>query len=456
MEEDRGESYQMKKFLFTTFTALFAWMALADVTVTNLAVAQRPGTKLMDITYDVSSTTTNHVWVTLTVNNGAAAVNATNLTGSVGESVPIGTGRAMVWNMGTDWNTNAATLTFSVWAYDGVPACPVAKTGQTTSYREGDDGDLEPGVAWPTPRFTDLGDGTVKDNLTGLEWVQAPHSLSENAGRTNWDSAVDFCNNLVYAGHSDWRLPSVKELESLVNYGNYNLALPAGHPFTDVQGGYWSGTSDASATEGIWTNLAWFVSMFDGYVECYFKKDALGIFFCVWPVRGGQVDTPATVPNTGQTTSYRTGDDGDLETGVAWPDPRFTDLTAGTVKDNLTGLEWVQAPHSLSGNAGSTNWDSAIDFCNNLAYAGHSDWRLPSRKELMSLVDYGRGYPALPTGHPFAGVHSGLEDSYYWSGTSYAAESADHAWFVAMYYGGVLYYYSKIDYCYVWPVRGGQ
>ncbi len=159
-------------------------------------------------------------------------------------------------------------------------------------------------------------------------------------------------------------------------------------------------------------------------------------------------EPPSPVPKTGQTTSYRSGDDGDLETGVAWPNPRFTDLSDGTVKDNLTGLEWVKAPHSLSGNSGRMKWISAIDFCNNLVYAGHSDWRLPSRKELMSLVDYGRC--GLPAGHPFAGV----QYSHYWSGTSYAYYT-DRAWYVYMGYGNVDYYYKTRDY-YVWPVRGGQ
>ncbi len=48
----------------------------------------------------------------------------------------------------------------------------VPRTGQTISYAAGDDGDLQKEVAWPKPRFTDLGDGTVTDNLTGLIWTK--------------------------------------------------------------------------------------------------------------------------------------------------------------------------------------------------------------------------------------------------------------------------------------------
>jgi hypothetical protein len=416
-----------------------------SVIVTNLAVAQRPGTKLVDITYDVSSTMTNAVTTSLTVQNVTNTVVATNLTGHVGAGVPVGTNRTLVWNMATDWSGNVADLSFTVLVYELAP-CSVAKTGQTASYYSGDDGNLEPGVAWPNPRFTDLGDGTIKDNLTGLEWVQAPHSLAGNSSFMYWNSAVDLCNNLVHAGHSDWRLPSVKELESLLNYGTYSPALPAGHPFVGVKNSdYWSGSSSRADS----TSYAWQVNANYGAVDYVLKSGGMSY---VLPVRGGQsAESASPVPKTGQTTSYRAGDDGDLEPGVTWPNPRFKVLTNGTdqtVIDSLTGLEWVQAPHVLAGNLNPTNWSAAIDRCNILDYAGHSDWRLPSRKELMSLVDYGQSSPALPAGHPFAGVQN-LD---YWSGTTYPYMNAIYAWFVGMRFGPVVNRHKTETY-YVWPVR---
>jgi hypothetical protein len=174
------------------------------------------------------------------------------------------------------------TLTLLCAAVFAATNAPVPKTGQTVSRRTGDDGDLETGVVWPNPRFADLSDGTVKDNLTGLEWVKAPHALSGNTGTWVWSSAIDFCNNLLYAGHSDWRLPSIKELESLVNCGTYNPALPAGHPFAGVRSNlYWSGTSFAYNTGN-----AWVVYMYDGYVN--FNAKSYPNYYSVWPVRGGQ------------------------------------------------------------------------------------------------------------------------------------------------------------------------
>ena len=162
---------------------------------------------------------------------------------------------------------------------------------------------------------------------------------------------------------------------------------------------------------------------------------------------------PGEVPKTGQASGFTAGDDGDLQRGVAWPDPRFTDNSNGTVTDNLTGLMWVKAPHSLSGNSDAMNWHNAIDFCNNLTHAGHSDWRLPNVRELQSLIDYGRSlHVSLPWEHPFIGVQS--DD--YWSSSSHPEETTMYAWVVHLSIGGVHSGFKSFPDAYVWPVRGGQ
>jgi len=126
---------------------------------------------------------------------------------------------------------------------------PVAKTGQTTSYAAGDDGDLQAGVALTAPRFIDNSDGTVTDNLTGLIWMKNAGSI----GVSIWGNAVQSCSALAngsyglsdgsYAG--DWRLPNVRELYSLVDLGHFNYALPDGHLFINVMSNYWSSTTYA-------------------------------------------------------------------------------------------------------------------------------------------------------------------------------------------------------------------
>ena len=180
------------------------------------------------------------------------------------------------------------------------------------------------------------------------------------------------------------------------------------------------------------------------------KKD-VAIFGVTGTFEGGGDTYNAALPKTGQTTSFRPGDDGDLEKGMAPPSPRFTDLVNGTVTDNLTGLMWVKAPLSLSGNSGTMPWNSAIDFCNGLTHSGHSDWRLPNVRELQSLLDYGRIFPALPAGHPFTDVRT----DYDWSTSTSAGSILTVAWYVELNVGSV-YYDSKTNACYVWPVRAGQ
>jgi hypothetical protein len=164
---------------------------------------------------------------------------------------------------------------------------------------------------------------------------------------------------------------------------------------------------------------------------------------------------PAPVAKTGQTSSYATGDDGDLEKGVSWPVPRFTDNVDGTVTDNLTGLIWTKNANC----DGKKTWSDALNYCNTLADgtcgladgAVAGDWRLANRFELESLLDIENSFPALPTGHPFTNVETG---DWYWSSTTYAM-STNNAWYVYFAHG-IVYFYYKDSAVYSWCVRGGQ
>lgn len=118
----------------------------------------------------------------------------------------------------------------------------------------------------------------------------------------------------------------------------------------------------------------------------------------------------------------------------------FTDNGDGTMTDKQTGLEWVKEPHSLPGNSGEMDWDRAVEFCTNLVYAGHSDWRLPDKDVLVAQCRL-KAY--------FVGVR---QSELYWSGTTYSPSTA---WRVST-GSGCEYNYSKASYNYVWPMRGGQ
>lgn len=201
---------------------------------------------------------------------------------------------------------------------DALGLALVPRTGQTTCY-DGDgnlttcgtgiglaqDGDLQLGVNWPNPRFTKNGDGTVTDNLTGLIWLE---NANCSPGTLIWENALAFANSLFDGsvahnagdcGLSDlsaagaWRLPNLRELQSLVHYGVIDPSVPntagtgkwvAGDPFSGVQlSSYWSSTTGADFAGS--ADTAWRVSMASGSV---FNSSKTSFWESVWPVRGGQ------------------------------------------------------------------------------------------------------------------------------------------------------------------------
>ncbi len=179
----------------------------------------------------------------------------------------------------------------------------------------------------------------------------------------------------------------------------------------------------------------------------------------------GKSGPPAPVAKTGQTESYATGDDGDLEKGTGMASGRFVDNNNGTVTDKQTGLIWLKdgaCVQFYSGDATGANyrpWATAVDSANQLAngYCGLSDgsaagdWRLPNVNELLSLIDRASSAPAFPTGCPLAGT---TVSSWYWSSTT-LANNTDYAWLVEFGYGDDTYTYKSYGY-YMRAVRGGQ
>jgi hypothetical protein len=193
----------------------------------------------------------------------------------------------------------------------------------------------------------------------------------------------------------------------------------------------------------------------------------------------------AAVQMTGQTACYDTagnprdcpgtGEDGEHQQGIPWPNPRFTimycdaslpcsnqefdcdaDPDTDVVTDNLTGLMWTRDANMF----GVRTWQEALDDCNGLNFAGYDDWRLPNIFELESLRNMRYWQPALSNtagtgqwtlGDPFTKL---IPDGYYWSSTSYAAYPGI-AWLVLI-VDGIVDGIDKRSLNYVWPVRGGQ
>lgn len=337
----------------------------------------------------------------------------------------------------------------------------------------GQDGEIRAGVTWPNPRFVDNGDGTLTDKLTGLMWLKDANCFGSQSWFTSLEIIADLnihsssYNCIDYtATYSDWRLPNINEIESLINPEAPNPSVwLINQGFANVQyNWYWSSTTRAYTPA---KDSAWVISMMVGWVNTNSKNSA---DFYVWPVRQGQfgnVDNtyPANLWKTGQTTTYYPGDDGEHQAGVSPPSIRFSDNGDGTVSDNLTGLQWTKKANTPVVDAcpvGTMTWQQALDLVaclNTNNYLGHSDWRVPNRKELFSLTDYSQFYTALPSGHPF--VDTAINpNSLYWASTSSGAYGNALAWLSQIKNeGGIAGDYKTNQYGYpyqVWPVRDGR
>ncbi|HBG07820.1 MAG: hypothetical protein A2075_22915 [Geobacteraceae bacterium GWC2_58_44] len=343
---------------------------------------------------------------------------------------------------------------------------PLPRTGQTGCWDSGgasiactgtgQDGDTKAGVAWPASRFTDNKDGTVTDNLTGLIWLKNARCFSSQS----WQDGINSANALASGAcgltdgskAGEWRLPNINELESLVN-------LQEGTPANWlISSGFWGVASSwhwSSNTDAAGSSYARPVYLNFGTVGNGIPKTNITLY--VWPVKGGGTGT-VEVAATGQSKSYAAGDDGALQKGARWPDPRFSDNGDQTMVDHLTGLVWSKDPNAAGPAAcvsGSRKpWQETLDYINCLnrnSYLGYNDWRLPNRKELLSLVN--RGEPS-PAGWLTSQGFTNVQPYEYRSSSTYLLTPAN-AWYVNM-YDGYLNANSKIYYQYFWPVRGGE
>jgi uncharacterized repeat protein (TIGR01451 family) len=336
----------------------------------------------------------------------------------------------------------------------------IAETGQTTSYAAGDDGAFQMGMPWPVPRFVDNSDGTVTDELTGLMWTQdnvnpGPAPCGPGVTR-DWFlslSFVDCLNSNSYLGHDDWRMPNILELNSLIDFREFDH-----RPWWNSQGftmttnyRWWSSMTQPNGLGQAFTLSA--VSSTSGVSKTAVSGTA------VWPVRGGPEGGAVQLPATGQERCWDasyvevpcagTGQDGDHRAGAAWPSPRF-EIDGDCVTDRLTGLTWTKDINPF----GTRSWYGALDDALGLSLCGYDDWRLPSVLELRTLYHFDTG-----PGSAYGTLHDWWQSSGFvnmtndpaWSGTSYAGNPAAAAWIMFVDYSKDI-----DDSLVVWPVRGNQ
>jgi Protein of unknown function (DUF1566) len=200
----------------------------------------------------------------------------------------------------------------------------------------------------PNPAsYADNGDGTIKDNVTGLTWQKDVASTQAFA----WTDAQTYCAGLTLAGRT-WHLPTRIELLSIVD-STKTPAIDA--PFPSPPGGKFHWTSTPWVVSQITTKPqdAWMVNFSDGGLDSNAAaQTATEYARCV--------SSPAVTPLA---------------------NPHYVQVAAGEVQDVYTQLVWAQASHTTA-----VSQADAATFCSGLALNGHA-WRLPSVSELSTLVD---------------------------------------------------------------------
>jgi hypothetical protein len=311
-------------------------------------------------------------------------------------------------------NSFAAALTYPVvgtgqaQCYDNARAITAPRPRQAFYGQDAQ----HPGRA---PSYRDNGDGTISDLVTGLTWVQA------RGEKMSWDDALVGAKACRVGGHDDWRMPTIKELYSLIQFtGECSGPMAGSQPFLDTnyfgfvygspaRGERMIDCQDWSATTYIGTTMnhqatAFGVNFADGRIKGYPKFDPR--------LRGPH---KLFVRYVRGNPTYGKND--------------FHDHADGTVSDRATGLMWAK-PDSGAG----LNWPDALAWVqkkNAEKFLGHSDWRLPDAKELQSLVDYSR-VPAIAPVFQITQLADG-EYPFFWSSTTHLDGPPDRAGGAAVY-----------------------
>ncbi len=251
----------------------------------------------------------------------------------------------------------------------------------------------------------------VEDSVYGLMWQRVlPANFGtdcDDAETCTWEQAKNYCTNLSYGSHADWRLPDYYELSSIVDYGRYEAAIDpvafAGAPAF----GAWTSSPSAGLPDS-----AWNVGFYDG------------------PVRH------APKINTARARCVR-------GVPLQFNEPERFDVSGSTgqeiVVDRATGLGWQK-----TFDAYLMLWTPALSHCEALSYGGHQDWRLPNINELQSLVNVEKDNSASD----FPDMPSDI----FWSSSTWVMD-AIWAWYLDFNDGNVAADEKDTDFHYVRCVR---
>lgn len=299
---------------------------------------------------------------------------------------------------------------------------PIVDTGQTSSF--GTYAGQDAHYAANIPAYSDNGDGTVSDLVTGLMWTKDP------GRKITLRTATRNASQCRVGDYDDWRLPTIKELYSLILFRGID-------PGPDASPDSMTPFIDTTTFDFRYGDTSMGERMIDSqfatqtiYVSTTMDADRtmFGVNFADGRIKGYPAErmTPR-----GEKTYYVLY----VRGNPAYGKNTFRDNADGTITDEATGLTWLKAD---SGRG--MDWPSALRYAENLECAGHSDWRLPSAKELQSILDYTRSpdttnsaaIDPLFDATPIQNEAGQRDFAYYWTSTTHqGARSADAAIYFA-------------------------
>jgi len=293
---------------------------------------------------------------------------------------------------------------------------PVVDTNQTKSYTASGETKLptvndrfygqDANYQGYGPSYTDNLDGTITDNITGLIWQKSMGT------KLSYDDATHLVKQCTTGGHKDWRVPTIKELYSLIQFNGQVKGQRAISPFIDTKyfkqplGNTRNGEREIDAQ-------TWSSTIYTGKTMRN-DETVFGVNFVDGRIKGYPRYNPRTrMANKMYFRFVR----GNTEYGKN----KFADK-GDMVHDSATGLTWQK----FDSQKGMT-WEEALKYAENLTLGGHTDWRLPNAKELQSIVDYSRSLsktdsPAISSVFQTTAIsnENKVKDfPYFWSSTTH-------------------------------------
>ncbi|MFB9053823.1 DUF1566 domain-containing protein [Formosa undariae] len=220
------------------------------------------------------------------------------------------------------------------------------------------------------PSYTDNGDGTITDNITGLMWEK------DMGEKMSYEASFSKAQESNLGGHSDWRVPTIKELYSLMLFTGQVKGAKSGKLFIDTD--YFNQLlGDTTIGEREIDAQTWSSTEYVG-LTMNGDKTIFGVNFIDGRIKGYPKFNKRK--NSENTMYFRM-----VRGNTDYGKNNFIDNGDGTVSDYATGLMWQKADDGKG-----RDWETSLAYSEDLELAGHTDWRLPNAKELQSIVDYSR------------------------------------------------------------------